>query len=216
MLVILERYKGPSAKCLCPQCNTTFHVNYVSDAKKTKVGHLCNTCKYFVINMEITQENLQKAFVYKPETGEFTYRSTSLSGLEGEDATKAHTGGYRKSRVGGKDYLVHRLIYMYVNGVWPDQIDHINHIRDDNRWVNIRNVPHIDNCKNHSQSRNNTSKVTGVALHKPTGKYRAYIGRNYKQIHLGLFDTIEEAQEARKIADQNHDYHPNHGEQGSE
>ena len=32
------------------------------------------------------------------------------------------------------------------------------------------------------------------------GKYRAYIFQNYKQIHLGVYDTLEEASAARDRA----------------
>lgn len=48
---------------------------------------------------------------------------------------------------------------------------------------------------------NNTSGHKGVSLIKKTGKYRAYIKINGKQIHLGHFDTIQEAIEAREKAE---------------
>ena len=48
---------------------------------------------------------------------------------------------------------------------------------------------------------NNTSGVTGVSKHKQTNKWRAYIEYNQKYIHLGLFNTKEEAIKARKEAE---------------
>lgn len=47
----------------------------------------------------------------------------------------------------------------------------------------------------------NTSGITGVSLHKQTNKWRAYIEYDQKYIHLGLFDTKEEAIKARKLAE---------------
>lgn len=44
---------------------------------------------------------------------------------------------------------------------------------------------------------NNTTGVVGVSYHKKTGKYRSYITINNKQIHLGMFNTIEQAKKAR-------------------
>lgn len=45
---------------------------------------------------------------------------------------------------------------------------------------------------------NNTSGVPGVRL--KNGRYEAYFKRNYKGIHVGRFNTIEEATEARTKA----------------
>jgi len=38
----------------------------------------------------------------------------------------------------GKAYKAHRLIYLLVTGIDPEQIDHINGICNDNRWCNLR------------------------------------------------------------------------------
>lgn len=50
------------------------------------------------------------------------------------------------------------------------------------------------------KSKNNTSGVKGVSKQK-NGRYRAYINLKRKQIHLGIFDTLEEAKEARLEAE---------------
>ncbi|MCW6660000.1 AP2 domain-containing protein [Aerococcaceae bacterium NML191292] len=52
------------------------------------------------------------------------------------------------------------------------------------------------NSLNQKISKNNTSGVKGVYL-MPNGKYRASISFKRKRIHLGVFDTIEEAKTAR-------------------
>lgn len=44
---------------------------------------------------------------------------------------------------------------------------------------------------------NNSSGYKGVSYMKNKGKYRAYIGLRGKQINLGLYDTAEEAYQAR-------------------
>jgi len=53
--------------------------------------------------------------------------------------TKMNTG-YLMFRLKGKAYLVHRVIWELHYGKIPDGlvIDHINHIKDDNRIENLR------------------------------------------------------------------------------
>lgn len=53
---------------------------------------------------------------------------------------------------------------------------------------------------NQKLSKNSSTGVKGVSQMKD-GKFRAYIMINKKQKHLGLFDTIEDAAEARKKAE---------------
>jgi len=80
-------------------------------------------------------------------------------------------------------------------------VDHINRNTLDNRRKNLRIVTIQDNLRNQKRPNNKTG-YTGVAVHKQTGKYTAQIKVNYKKIHLGIFKTIEEAYEARKIGEQ--------------
>lgn len=50
-------------------------------------------------------------------------------------------------------------------------------------------------------SKNSTTKVKGVSKLK-NGKYRAYINLKRRQINLGSYETIEEAERARKKAEE--------------
>lgn len=217
MLTVVKDIDKNKAICVCSICKNDYLVKYKSDARKSPLGEYCNDCKMFRQNMEITQENLRKAFDYNPSTGTFTHKLPRRGGAIGDSALTVHNGGYAAVNVGGSTYLAHRLIYLYMTGRLPKIVDHINHNRKDNRWVNLREVDDLDNAKNITLQKNSVSKINGVAYHKPTGRYRAYIGINYKQKHLGLFDTLEEAIQARNQANIKYNYHSNHGSvQGSE
>lgn len=48
---------------------------------------------------------------------------------------------------------------------------------------------------------NNTTGVTGVAFRKDRGTLVAYISVHGKRIHLGTFDSLKDAYEARKKAE---------------
>lgn len=72
----------------------------------------------------------------------------------------------------------------------PDHlfIDHINHNGLDNRKENLRIVTNRENHFNRSDQ----GEYIGVSKHK--NKYRAQLRFKHKRIHLGLFETPEEAQ----------------------
>lgn len=159
---------------------------------------------------ELTQKRLQEFLHYEPTTGEFTRikRSRGVT-LNGEVAGSLHaTRGYWRIRVRGKCYAAHRLAWLYVYGVWPTkEIDHINRIKTDNRIANLRELTTAENQQNVDIARNNTSGHKGVVFHKRYRKYQAYIRVNRHLKSLGSFETLEEAVEARKAAEQV--WHPN-------
>lgn len=93
--------------------------------------------------------------------------------------------------------LMHRQIMRF-----PDEmlIDHISGNKLDNRRSNLRIATKSQNGMNRKVNLNNKLGVKGVDLFQ--GKYRATININLKRIHLGYFNTIEEAAEARRRAEE--------------
>lgn len=79
------------------------------------------------------------------------------------------------------------------------EIDHINLDTFDNRRCNIRYCTHQQNQMNQPLQRNNTSGVSGVSFYPPRQKFRARIKVFQREIHLGYFDTFEDAVKARNI-----------------
>tara|TARA_R110002012_G_scaffold318308_1_gene536377 strand:+ start:22505 stop:23146 length:642 start_codon:yes stop_codon:yes gene_type:complete len=212
MLNIISNIGRRGAVCKCSRCYIEYSIKDRYSAQKSRVGHLCDTCKTCVNKMgEITQEKLNKVFEYNPNTGVIKYKVDTLRNSKGDIATYNHTGGYENICINTKNYLAHRIIYMYMTGKMPEYIDHINHNRKDNKWSNLRNVTHLENNTNTSLSKNSSSNYNGISLIKSTGKYRAYINKDYNQIHLGVFNTIEEAKKVRDKANKEHNYHTNHG-----
>lgn len=91
------------------------------------------------------------------------------------------------------------------------EIDHINHVRNDNRLCNLRFVTRSENRRNQSVNSKNTSGVTGVCFLKARKKYMAQISVDRENIYLGIFETLEEAAEARRQADRKYKFNNNHG-----
>lgn len=207
---LISKISKFKAICECSHCQKHYECNWY-DARKSPIGDLCSNCKILISSAKtIDQDFLRKVFKYDPSTGELRYRINTASGRPGELATIKHNEGYLTTSIGGKQRLAHRIIYMYMTGKEPVQIDHINHIRDDNRWSNLRNVQSRQNQLNTSLSSNNTTGHNGVTWTRE-GKYTAQICVNRKVINLGTFSNLADAIAARKKANKKYGFHPNHG-----
>ena len=101
--------------------------------------------------------------------------------------------GYRQITLFYKPYYSHRIIYLMHNGHLPEQVDHINGDRSDNRIENLRECTNSQNSRNRGSSRNNTSGYKGVSFSKNNKKWIAQITFNRRLIYLGYTDTKEEA-----------------------
>lgn len=153
----------------------------------------------------LTAERLREVLNYDPETGVFTWKASKGSKAQaGDEAGYVHkTLGYRYIQLDGKMYLAHRLAHLYMTGEFPIKvIDHKNKTSFDNTWLNLRDVTYAVNSQNHKVSKANASGATGVSWDPKRNKWRARIVLNRKDIHLGRFDSFEEALEARKQAEQ--------------
>jgi len=209
MLNILEKKGRAGAVCRCVICKDKYEVNDRFYSDKQRAGNQCSGCKNFHRNPP-TQLSLLKTYNYCMYTGHLTYKRDFNFFNFGEIATTSHTAGYLTVQL-DKPYLAHRIVWLMQTGEWPDVIDHINHVRTDNSWANLRDVAVHDNHYNKSINTNNTSGYLGVSYMKALKKYRAYVTVDRKSIHLGLFNTPEEAHQARLAANDKHGYHLNHG-----
>ena len=161
----------------------------------------------------LTQERLKRLFHYCPSSGVFTRLvSTSNRVKVGSVSGYKKMNGYSYIYVDRKEYSVHWLSWLYVYGEWPkNQIDHINHIKTDNRIENLRDVTCGENQKNAPLQKTNTSGITGVVMCNSYGAWKAQIKVNRKTIYLGRHLDKFEAICARKSAEHKYGFHENHG-----
>lgn len=152
---------------------------------------------------ELTQEVLHQILRYDPETGLFTRLFTMGAGLAGQTAGALDKDrGYIVIRIFGRNYLAHRLVWLYVHGRWPTtKVDHRNRIRHDNRLNNLREATDTQNAQNTSLNSRNTSGHKGVSWNKQKGKWRAVIVVTKKQRHLGHFADLDDAVACRLAAE---------------
>lgn len=89
--------------------------------------------------------------------------------------------------------LLHRQVIGAQKG---HVVDHINRDKLDNRRSNLRIVTQAQNTMNRSGNKSNISGFKGVYWQKNRQNWQARISKDYKQIHIGTFDDLEEAARA--------------------
>jgi hypothetical protein len=157
---------------------------------------------------------LHEVLNYDPITGIFRWRAKRCNGKikVGAVAGYVHHDGYVRIRINGREYLAHRLAWLYMTGHWPSaEIDHKNRDRSDNRWANLRQADDYVNNRNQSLRKDNTSSHVGVHWANRDKVWIAYIGVNGRQHYLGCFKTIEEAAAARLVAQDRAGFSAGHG-----
>lgn len=166
---------------------------------------------------ELTQKDLKELFFYNPESGELINKAQRWFGRPIKIGAAAGTY-YPENKcirvcVNLKHYLAHRLIWLYVYGVWPTgEIDHIDQDRSNNRIDNLRDVSKRVNLRNKPKYKSNRSGVTGVnSLKSGKGWFVIINAEVGVRKHMGSFNDKFEAICCRKSAENKYGYHSNHG-----
>ena len=160
-----------------------------------------------------TRERLKELFNYNPDSGVITrLKSVSNNAKKGSVVNTKNARGYILVRVDYEQYLAHRLVFIYMGyDIEEKCIDHINHNKEDNSWLNLRVTCHKGNGRNQSKSISNYSGFTGVCWHKAGNKWESYINHEGKLIHLGLHSCFLDAIAERIRANKAFGFHENHG-----
>ena len=157
---------------------------------------------------------MKKRLSYNQETGKVTWTNDSDNQQHKhfKEAGTISGTGYRNVMLLGTLYRVHRVIWLYMTGSWPEySIDHINGDILDNSFNNLRDVTRQENSRNSKLSVRSTTGVCGVTWHKTNLKWNAAIGVGYRQVYLGCSESFLEACCMRKSAELKYNFHENHG-----
>jgi hypothetical protein len=165
-----------------------------------------------------------------PETGRLFWKSRTIDQFEhlrpnlrlrqlarwesmfaGREAFTADHNGYRRTKVLGRNIYAHHVVFALVHGRWPDAIDHDNRDRGDNRPSNLIERSHADNMKNQAIRSNNKSGTSGVYWNARQKCWVSRVNHAGSRIYLGKFDDLDAAAAARRKAEVEYGYHPNHG-----
>jgi len=142
----------------------------------------------------ITQEQVKQLFDYD-ENGYFVRKSNK------KIAGSIDNKNYFRLTICQKSYQLHRVIWLWHYGELPtNDVDHIDGNPSNNKIENLRLATRSENLGNTKIQKNNTTGFKGVSFYKRTCKFQSRIQKNKKLVHLGFFDTPEEAHEAYKQA----------------
>jgi hypothetical protein len=143
---------------------------------------------------QLSKEEVRALFYYTD--GKLFWGANKGSRIKiGDEAGGIDRSGYAKVNVNRVCYRVHRLIWNYFYGAIPDglSVDHIDTDKLNNRIENLRLVTQRQQQQNTGARQDNTSGFRGVFWNKREEKWRAQIKNNGKSVHLGCFDSKEDA-----------------------
>lgn len=155
---------------------------------------------------DLTAQRLRELLDYDPEAGVLTWRVKvpRSKARPGDPAGCVATDGYVVVGIDGEYHKAHRLAWLHTTGTWPERhIDHINGVRSDNRYCNLRAACTGINVHNiHGAPKNSKSGLLGVRQYG--GKWRSAIMIGGRITHLGTFETPEQAHETYLAAKRLH------------
>jgi hypothetical protein len=137
----------------------------------------------------MTPEQLRHNLTYDPLTGLWFWNIRVGRGRNakksGDPAGYTDPDGYvRIIPDGERKYYAHRLAFFYMLGRWPEaQVDHINRVRNDNRWENLREATIRENLWNLEAT------TDEPCIERVSSGFRVRVSKTYA--------TLEEAVEAR-------------------
>jgi hypothetical protein len=141
-----------------------------------------------------SREFLATLFSYDPHSGWITRLVTrGYQALAGDVIDCLHSAGYYHTQVDGKRLLAHRLAYFLHTGETPEEIDHIDGDRKNNKFENLRAATSSLNKYNIPLKSTNTSGFKGVHFDKRKKKFTAQIMLEGRYVHLGRFEDPKEA-----------------------
>lgn len=169
-------------------------------SSNAQVRRECNVTEFRRNINELSLDRLREVLDYDPATGALTWRVRLGPMCKFESYAGSPKAGYRKISIDGRNYTASHLAWFHFYGKPPlGFLDHKNGDRGDDRIENLREATAAQNSQNIGCRANSSTGLKGASrFNSPRNnkKFRSTITVNGKRIHLGQFDTAEEAHAA--------------------
>lgn len=140
----------------------------------------------------LEQGYLKQLFTY--ENGDLYWKirphSNGVRAIVGNKAGYIDAKGYRCIQIMGKAYKAHRLVFMFFNGYFPLQVDHIDGNKLNNQIENLREATTAQNCANRKAQKNSSTGIKNVSWRERDRRYIVAINGK----HIGQFKNLELAE----------------------
>lgn len=151
--------------------------------------------------MPLSYKLVRKLFKY--DDGNLIWKVSKGSVKAGSIAGCITFNGRFCVKINEKQYLIHRVVWLYHYGYMPENfLDHIDRNPLNNRIENLREASKSCNAINCDLHSNNTSGIKGISFYKSLNKWKVTITSNKKQHYLGIFKNFDEAVCYRLAAEQ--------------
>lgn len=145
----------------------------------------------------MTKDELACLMRYDATLGRLVWIVNKGRAKIGEPVGHIDREGYRRLRIGGRQYLEHRLVWMWHHGEFPRILDHIDRDRSNNRIDNLRPCHESENAANAGAPSSNTSGYRGVYFDTDRMKWVARIRYTRDGVRhryrIGRYTTADEA-----------------------
>lgn len=141
----------------------------------------------------LTRAELMNELTYNEKTGLFWWASRKQGRQMDRPAGNMTTEGYVEIRQQGKHYFAHRLAWLFIYEVWPeDELDHVDRIRHHNWITNLREATRFTNAQNQSPHFDKNSNLP-MGIDMQNGKFRVRLQVNGVRRELGGLQKLESA-----------------------
>jgi len=161
-------------------------------AKGLCVKHYTRNIRYGTTDLLDRRRSISERFWPKVEKTEGCWNWTGSKDRHGYGRLAGEGKGASPKRS-------HRVSFELANGPIPNgmDIDHICHNPACVKPDHLRAATRKENMENRSgPQRNSTSGVLGVTWAKKANAWKAQVAHNKKNLHIGYYSTLEEAESA--------------------
>jgi hypothetical protein len=158
----------------------------------------------------MTQEYAHSLFDYKDGSLYWKVRKAPHVKI-GARVGSPEVNGYETVMVDGRNWRIHRLVFLMQYGYLPKMIDHINNDRSDNRIENLRAANDNENAHNQVLRSNNVSGIKGVSWNNDRQKWAVRVNHNKKTYQRYVQDLELAELVAIEMRSKLHGAYANHG-----